>query len=171
MPTDPNAERKEDVSPVNTNRGLVNTLGAVSTVRKSAFLWVNKDRNSGLLTRSDARETTAIRKHVHVQRRKARAEKVSALAASSLGQVLHVSGSTTDYRYPCGYQCSVNGEASSGSSPGSVGKADEEQTSHDEGVRIEVHITSDGNCILTNPFGLYPAQHVVSAQSAMKWCM
>lgn len=161
----------EDITVIKNEKSPVASKQPRITSRPSQFLWVNKNRNSGTLTRSDTQENTAIRKHVHVQRRKAKAEEASAIAASSLTRTLHDSGRTTSslQRSNTRSGSEDRGQASTPSTA-SANTDDRDQIPFDETPRIDVHITSDGNCILTNPFGLYPARHVVSAQSAMRWC-
>lgn len=133
-----------------------------------SFLWVNKTRDSGILTRSESQEASAIRKHVHIQRRQIKAKKASAFAATSLSHKLRLCDGTL----PFGYCPSSTAQDASPvhQPPGGPVKAEEGVIRDSNRSGPQVHLTTDGNLILTNPFGVYPSQYIINTQMAMKWC-
>ena len=133
-----------------------------------SFLWVNKTRESSILTRSESQETSAIRKHVLVRRRQIKADKASAYAATSLGHRSRLGDRTLPFRY-C--PSSPAKDASPMQPlPGGLVKPDEDVVQDGEMSSLQVHFSANGDLILTNPFGVYPSQHIASAQMTMKWC-
>ena len=133
-----------------------------------SFLWVNKTRDSSILTRSESQETSAIRKHVLVRRRQIKADKASAYVATSLGHRSRLGDRTLPFRY-C---ASTSAKDASSMKPlsGGLAKSEEDVVQNSNRSYPHVHLSADGDSILTNPFGVYPSQHIASAQVAMKWC-
>ena len=133
-----------------------------------SFLWVNKTRESSILTRSESQETSAIRKHVLVRRRQIKADKASAYAATSLGHRSRLGDRTLPFRY-CPSTLARD-DSPMQPLPGGLVKPEEDIPQDSERSPSQVHISANGDLILTNPFGVYPSQHIASAQMTMKWC-
>ena len=133
-----------------------------------SFLWVNKTRESSILTRSESQETSAIRKHVLIRRRQIKADKASAYAGTSLGHRSRLGDRTLPFRY-CP-STPAKDASSMQPLPGGLAKSEEDVVQDSKRSYPHVHISANGDLTLTNPFGVYPSQHIASAQVTMKWC-